>query len=213
MSLTFAYIPLDKNGEDGDQLEIRTPYGRAILGDIGEVTPTDEGSEAVEGLIKLQNALKKNKSILGGVHIFNGGLQWKFHAETNTFSVSTSLFLCETELCYTFLDEKEKGKTIDQIGQVLQVMIPLVKKNAERIRQKNLRDMETEKNDTKTQRIIHLRVPHRKHPRGILDVASDTVDTVDTDTMSDTMSDMSTTHEKWLEEQHKDKFSKVRVKL
>lgn len=182
MSLEFVYLPpspltkeeeaQDSERDTGDRLLIRTPHGSAELGELAEVTPTDVGSEIVESLIRLLEALKTNKNAIGGAHICNGGLTWKFQVAKNLFTVSTHLFFCETTCEYEFVDEKEKHKSMKQIEAVLDSLIPVVRANAKNIRIKNLKEMESEllenRSGPSSGAVFHLRVPVRKHPRGLL---------------------------------------------
>lgn len=203
MSLEFVYLPPKEEDDGGDRLEIRTPFGQASIGALADVTPNDEGSEIVESLLKLVTGLQDHKDASGGAHVENGGLMWEFDASENMFQVSTHLFHCETVLEYKFGafesegDKKEKKKTIEQIGRVLHVLIPLVRANSQKIRNRNLAVMKEEKENTRTSKRIHLRVPHRVHPRGILDPT-----VVDISSINDqSMAKISELHEKWLEQQ------------
>jgi hypothetical protein len=113
------------------------------------------------------------------------------------FQVSTHLFCCETVLEYKFGVFESKSKTIEQIGEVLHVLIPLVRANSQKIRKKNLDAIEEEKENTRTKERIYLRIPHRVHPRGILDQT-----VVDDSTMSGrSMTEITELHEKWLKQQ------------
>jgi hypothetical protein len=209
MSLQFVYVPPhnpiredrqetgDEDEKQDDFLEIRTPHGHSRIGELANVTPNDQGSEMIEGLMALAEAFKRNKDNRGGIHIYNGGLDWRFSAKTQHFQCSTSLFLCETTIEYSFDDEKERQSAANQIQKVLETLVPLVRAKAPQIRAKNMAQMAEELEETKNQTRIHLRVPHRKHPRGILDEIPSTA----------SMSDLSKEHFEKLEEVCKESFA------